>query len=241
MNVLIIDDEQKSINNLTILLKEYCPSISAISSSLNITNGELLIRKKKFDLIFLDIEMPDGNGFDLVENIKDLNLNIIFVTAFNSYAIDAFRNDAVDYLLKPIDIDLLKLGIKKVEKKISFQTLSIGTSTNLDASNYGKIKLPTVDGFELLDTKDIIHIKAAGSYSEIYTKHDLKIIVSKSIGEIEKKLGPVFLRIHDKYVVNTNEIVKYVKGRGGYVILRNNTELEVSFRKKHLLLDLETI
>jgi two-component system, LytTR family, response regulator len=238
MNVLIIDDEQKSINNLTILLKEYCPSISAISSSLNITNGELLIRKKKFDLIFLDIEMPDGNGFDLVENIKDLNLNIIFVTAFNSYAIDAFRNDAVDYLLKPIDIDLLKLGIKKVEKKISFQTLSIGTSTNLDASNYGKIKLPTVDGFELLDTKDIIHIKAAGSYSEIYTKHDLKIIVSKSIGEIEKKLGPVFLRIHDKYVVNTNEIVKYVKGRGGYVILRNNTELEVSFRKKHLLLDL---
>ncbi len=242
MKIIIVDDEQSSINNLKSIIKKYCNSISEISEATNISIAEDLIRKNTFDILFLDIEMPLGNGFELIQNISDLQFNIIFVTAFDSYAVEAFRKNAIDYLLKPIDIDHLLEAVEKVKK----QQLNINNKSNAIIEKFpnlfntnNKLKLPTMSGFELINTEEIMFVKSSGNYSHLYSKHDKKYILSKNIGEIEKLLTvPNFLRIHNEHIVNVNEIIRYVKGRGGYVILKNNQHLEVAFRRKKYLLDI---
>ncbi len=241
MKVIIIDDEQKSIENLKNLLLSYCPIVKKIEEANNIIDAELLIRRSQPDLIFLDIEMPNGNGFELAKNIKDLQINLIFVTAFDTYAIEAFRQNAIDYLLKPIDIDLLMIAIEKTTK---FNKNSPYITNEIiqkfpQLFNTNKIKLPTMNGFELLDVDQIIFVKSNGNYTHVFSKQNKKYILSKNIGEIEKLLpSNLFIRIHNEHIVNLNEIVRYVKGRGGYIILKNNQHLDVAERRKKILLDI---
>jgi two-component system LytT family response regulator len=240
MKVIIIDDEIRSISNLKNIITKYCPTIVDIKEATNIIEAENLLRKEYFDIIFLDIEMPNGNGFELLTNIQDLSTNVIFVTAFEHYAVEAFRKNAIDYLLKPIDIDQLIEAIGKVKQK-NVSSINQILKKFPTQFNTNKIKLPTLNGFELVLIDEIIYIKSSGNYSHIFLKNDKKHIISKNIGEIEKNLDPtIFIRIHNEHIVNINEIVRYIKGRGGYVILKNNQHLDVSFRRKKFLLDVLT-
>jgi two-component system, LytTR family, response regulator len=237
MTALIIDDEQRSINNLRKIIESYCPDIKLVIEANNINIGEELILEKKPDIIFLDIEMPNGNGFDLINKLADKKLNIIFVTAFDTYAVEAFRKNAIDYLLKPIDVDYLLEAIEKVKKNLQAPQQIIEKFPTLFNTN--KLKLPTMDGFELIETEQILFAKSSGNYTHLFLKQEKKYIVSKNIGEIEKLLMyPTFLRIHNEHIVNINEIARYVNGRGGYVILKTNQHLDVAYRRKQNLLAL---
>lgn len=241
MKIIIIDDEQKSIENLKSLLHNYCPIVNEIAEANNILEAEVLIRRSLPDLIFLDIEMPNGNGFDLLNNIKDLSILVIFITAFDHYAVEAFRQNAIDYLLKPIDVDQL---LEAVQKANTYKKNATNSTHEIiqkfpQLFNSNKIKLPTMNGFELLDVDQIIFVKSNGNYTHVFSKQNKKYIISKNIGEIEKILpNNLFIRIHNEHVVNINEIVRYVKGRGGYIILKNNQHLDVAERRKKILLDI---
>ncbi len=242
MKAVIVDDEQLSIENIKSLLTNYCKQIKQILEARNITTAEKIIRENKPDIIFLDIEMPNGNGFDLINNIQDLHCNIIFITAFETYAVEAFRKNAIDYLLKPLNIDQLMEAVTKVStNNISTNNISTIKETieKIPPQQQAQhIKLPTMHGFDWLPVSNISYIKASNNYSIIYLIDGAKYTVSKTLGDYEIQLpSHNFVRIHREHIVNIHEIARYIKGRGGYVILKNNEHLDVSYRRKQLLLD----
>ncbi|WP_426431541.1 LytR/AlgR family response regulator transcription factor [Winogradskyella sp. HB-48] len=238
LNAIIVEDEETSRAILRNYLTKYCPNISIVGEASNVEEALVLIRNNDLDVVFLDVEMPFGNAFDLLDKVGHIDFETIFVTAYNHYAIEALNAHASYYLMKPISIDELIKAVDYVTeikaKEDALQDQVLVPKTN--AVN-GKITIPQQDGFEVLETADILYCKADDNYTEIYLNNNKKKLVSKTLKYIEDSLKDGnFARVHKSYLVNVNEVVKYVKGKGGSVVLSNGKEIMVSASKKSELL-----
>lgn len=238
LKAIIVEDEKTSRDILKNYLSKYCPTIEVVGEAENVNEAIVLIRNQKLDLVFLDVEMPYGNAFDLLDKVGDIDFQTIFVTAYNHYAMDALNAHASYYLMKPISIDELIKAVDYVTairvKEEALQDQILVTKTNgVD----GKIIIPQQNGFEVLETKNILYCKADDNYTEIYLKDNRKRLVSKTLKFIETALSEAnFARVHKSYLVNVDEIVKYLKGKGGSIVLSNGKEIMVSASKKADLL-----
>ncbi len=233
LKAILIEDEANSREILRNYLSKYCEEVHLIGEASTIKEGLELIKSTPLDLIFLDVEMPFGNAFDLLDQVPERTFETVFVTAYNQYAVEALNHHAAYYLMKPISIDeLIKAvayvkEIKRKENALEGQILKPKLK-----SVDGKITIPQQDGFQVLKVSDIIYCKADDNYTEIYLERK-KIVVSKTLKYFEEALSDfAFARIHKTYLVNVNEVVKYVKGKGGSVIVSNGKELLVSASKK---------
>ncbi len=235
---IIVEDEETSRDILKNYLKKYCPNVTVLGEAANIDEALVLIRNNDLDLVFLDVEMPYGNAFDLLDKVGDINFETIFVTAYNQYAIDALNAHASYYLMKPISIDELIKAVDYVtEIKIKEESLQNDVLIPKTNSVGGKITIPQQDGFEVINTSDILYCKADDNYTEIYLNNNKKKLVSKTLKYFEDALTSTsFARVHKSYLVNVNEVVKYQKGKGGSVVLSNGKEIMVSASKKSDLL-----
>ncbi|MEL0652769.1 LytTR family DNA-binding domain-containing protein [Algibacter sp. TI.3.09] len=235
---IIVEDEETSREILKNYIKKYCPNVVVLGEASNVEEALVLIRNNDLDLVFLDVEMPYGNAFDLLDKVGDVNFETVFVTAYNHYAIEALNAHASYYLMKPISIDELIKAVDYVTeirtKENALQDEVLVPKTN---SISGKITIPQLDGFEILNTADILYCKADDNYTEIYLNNNKKKLVSKTLKYFEEALtGSSFARVHKSYLVNVNEVVKYLKGKGGSVLLSNGKEIMVSASKKAQLL-----
>jgi two-component system LytT family response regulator len=237
LNALIIEDEANSREILGNYLAKYCPKVTVLGEAASIQEAIELIKKNALDLVFLDVEMPYGNAFDLLDQIPDRNFETVFVTAYNQYAMDALNHHAAYYLMKPINIDeLIKAVDYVLEIKLKEEALEGKVLKTNFSQVEGKITLPQLDGFQVLNVADILYCKADDNYTEIYLENK-KILVSKTLKYFEGALSDFpFARIHKSYLVNVNEVIKYKKGKGGSVVVSNGKELLVSASKKKDLL-----
>ena len=241
IKAIIIDDEMHCRKTLSILLKEYCPDVQVIEQCDNGEAGVEAIKKLKPDLVFLDIEMPHMNGFEMLEQFSEISFAVIFTTGYDQYAIKAFRFSALDYLLKPIDHEELRKAVLKVSRQVLYplpQQLEILLQKiHHQPSTINKIALPTMEGLQMVPVDSIISCASDRNYTAVLLKSKQKIIVSKMLKEIEEMLEEhSFLRVHHSYIVSLNEISKYVKGEGGYLVMSDGSSVDVSRSRKDILL-----
>ncbi len=237
IDAIILDDEPGNIVTLTELLKTYCADVNIIATSQSPVEGKELILNLKPQLVFLDIEMPFMNAFDLLDSLKPISFEIIFITAFQSYAIKAFKYSAIDYSLKPISIDELKEAVSKVYKRMVEKNINQRVETlltGLKTDTVGKkIVLPFNNSLLFEDVDTISYLAASGSYTYVHFENKKKELVSKTLKEFEDMLpSEQFCRVHNSYLINLKYIKKYIKGRGGFVEMNDGTMIEVSARKK---------
>lgn len=234
---IIVDDEVKSRESLHILLRDFVSNVEVVALCSSVTEGLDAIRKFKPDLVFLDIQMQRETGFDLLARISPIEFDVVFTTAHSEYAIKAFRFSAIDYLLKPIDIEELKRAVEKVEKKlngnISARIEQLVQNLKAGPSQRFKLALPTSDGLVFVKVEEIIYCEASSNYTTLFMADGRKFVVSRTLREYEDMLHEQdFYRIHNSYLINLNAIKKYVRGEGGYVVMNNDVSLDVSKRKK---------
>ena len=234
LKTIIVEDEQTSREILKNYLTKYCPTVEILGEASNIDEAMVLIRNNDIDLIFLDVEMPYGSGFDLLDKFDKTDFEVVFVTAYNQYAIEALNNHASYYLLKPISIDELIKAVDYVTQiKIKENELQNAVLVPKISATNNKITIPTQDGFEVLEMKDIIYCKADDNYTEIFLENNQKKLVSKTLKYFEDILRDSgFARIHKSFLVNVSYIASYKKGKGGTISLSNGKELSVSASKK---------
>ncbi|MCW5909481.1 MAG: response regulator transcription factor [Cyclobacteriaceae bacterium] len=242
LKCIIVDDESKSRESLRILIEDFCDSVKVCALCQNVDEGIQAIKEHKPEVVFLDIQLQRETGFDLLTRIKDINFEVIFTTAYSEYAIKAFKFSAIDYLLKPIDIDELKMALGKVNKKlddnISLRLKHLLQNLKAPASGNYKLALPTSEGFHFVKVSDIMYCEASSNYTEIVTQDGKKHLVSRTLKEYDDMLTEHdFYRIHNSYLINLNAIKKYVRGEGGYVVMNNDRSLDVSKRKKEGFLE----
>ena len=237
ISAIIVEDEQISRDILRNYIVKYCPNVELLGEASNIEEAQKLIEKHELDLVFLDVEMPFGNAFDLLEKVENKTFEVVFVTAYDHYAIEALNNQATYYLLKPISIDELIKAVSLVtEIKEKENELENTILTPKTTAVNGKITIPQQDGFEVVNIYDIVFCKADDNYTEVHFK-DSKKLVSKTLKYFEDILKDnSFARIHKSFLVNVSEITKYKKGKGGSVVLSNGKEIMVSSSKKANLL-----
>ncbi len=237
LRAIIVEDEQTSREILKNYLEKYCPEVQVKGEASNVDEALVLIRNNDLDLVFLDVEMPYGNAFDLLDKVGDRTFETVFVTAYDHYAIDALNAHASYYLLKPINIDKLIEAVDYIkeikEKENSLQNTVLKPK---QATVNGKITIPLQHGFEVLQIEDILYCKADDNYTQIFIG-DKKKLVSKTLKYFEDTLSDNgFARVHKSYLVNVNAITEYRKGKGGSVVLSNGKEIMVSPAKKKDLL-----
>jgi two-component system LytT family response regulator len=238
LNAIIVEDEETSRMILKNYLSKYCPNVNVLDEAANVDEALTLIRNHELDVVFLDVEMPYGNAFDLLDKVGNRTFETVFVTAYNHYAIDALNAHASYYLMKPISIDELIKAVDYVTE-IKTKENALQDEVLVPKTNHvnGKITIPLQDGFEVIETADILFCKADDNYTEIYLNTNKKKLVSKTLKYFEEALSnSSFARVHKSYLVNVNEVVKYIKGKGGSVILSNGKEIMVSASKKSQLL-----
>jgi len=242
LKAIIIDDETHCITRLSELLKDFCgDNVQLLDSFSSVNEGISGILKLHPDVVFLDVQMNDKTGFDLLNEICDINFEVIFTTAYEKYAVQAFKFSAVDYLLKPVDADDLVAAVNKLNKKISGNEISQKINTlfhNLKNNQASKrISIPTVDGISFVEINDIIRCQSQINYTVIFLKDKQKITVAKTLKEFEELLSDYnFYRVHNSHLVNLDYIKKYHKGKGGTISMIDHSEIEVSSRRKEGLL-----
>jgi len=241
IKAVIIDDEIHCRKTLNMLLAENCPDVQVVEQCEDGEAGILAIQKLKPDIVFLDIEMPGMNGFEMLQKLPAINFEIIFTTSYDQYAIKAFKFSALDYLLKPVDRQELGTAVQKVVQRLSRpvpQQLEILLQKLYQpASSIRKIALPTMEGLQMIPIDSIISCASDSNYTIFQLKNKQKLIVSRLLREVEEMLEEYsFLRVHHSYVVNLNEIEKYYKGDGGYVVMSDGSSIDVSRNKKDILL-----
>ncbi|MEO6870191.1 MAG: LytTR family DNA-binding domain-containing protein [Ginsengibacter sp.] len=233
---IIIDDELKGRIALRQKLFDYCKDVRLIGEAEDGEEGIKLINILTPDIVFLDIEMPRMNGFDMLLKLPQKNFDLIFTTAYDQYAIKAIRYAAFDYLLKPIDIEELKSAVSKSNNvnagntEIKLEVLDQNLRTNILLN---KIAIPTLEGLLFYNIADIIHLEANRNYTIIYFTNDVKLIASKTLKDFEELLPTdIFIRIHHSHMINLNFIKRYIKGDGGQIELQDGTMVDVARRKK---------
>ncbi len=233
---MIIDDEPDARRVLCSLLSDNCPDIIIHAEADSVTSGIPRIRASHPDLVFLDIHMEDGSGFDVLDKFPDPPFLVIFITAFSDFAVKAFRYSAIDYLLKPINSQLLIEAVRKVREKIPGQQFSqqINHLMQLASSkSFERIVLPTTEGLIFVNIADIRRVEADGSYSTVFTKNNEQFVVSKSIKEFENLLPtPPFCRTHQSHLVNIRYIRKYLREDGGYALMDDGSKIIVARRRR---------
>lgn len=243
IKTILVDDEPRGLTSLQKLLQMNCEEVDVISCCGSATEANEKIAQLHPQLVFLDIAMPETNGFELLRNIQAINFEIIFVTAHSNYMTQAFHFSAVDYLLKPVDDDLLIEAVKRAGKRIDDKTGSLQIETFLhnfqNKNTPQKIKLciPSLRGFQVVEINEIIYCEASSNYTNFHFTNRASICASKPIHEYEELLADCnFVRVHKSFVVNLEHVKEYIRGEGGSVILSNNHEVEVSRRKKDMLM-----
>ena len=239
---IIIDDEPQNASTLKNDITIHCPSVDVIAICHSAKEGIMAIKKEKPDLVFLDIEMPWMNGFEMLEMLDDINFSIIFTTAHDQFAAKAFRLSAVDYLLKPIDANDLKTAVRKAQQRSEQQHGNVHIENLLrnikQPSAQQKIALPYKDGYEFVEVSHIIYCQAEGAYTKVFLDNKKYILVSKTLGDIEELLpSDIFQRIHHSTVVNLNYVTHYVRTDGGYIKLQTGEQLAVSKSKKEMVME----
>ena len=242
IKAIIIDDEIHCRKTLGMLLNEYCPGVQVTEQCEDAESGLGAIQRHKPHLVFLDIEMPNMNGFEMLEKLPQINFEIIFTTSYDQYAIKAIRFSALDYLLKPVDPEELQRAVQKVAERLEHplpQQLEILLQKlHQPASNIQKIALPTMEGLQMIAVNSIISCASDSNYTVFFLKNKQKLIVSRPLKETEEMLEEYsFLRVHNSYLVSLNEIDKYVKGEGGYLVMTDGSTIDVSRSKKETLLN----
>lgn len=247
IRTIIIDDEPSAVSVLTTLLQKHCKDdvqLLAISNSPD--EGRTLIEQLQPDLVFLDIEMPGMSGVDLVRSFNAPAFRVVFVTAYDAYAVEAFRVSAIDYLLKPVGsedvvrvIQKIKTDVKNELNKLSTQLQQLDKLLNHHAETADqKIGIGMADKIVFINFSNIIYCEASGPYTHVFLTDGQKLVSSKALGEFESQLGAhKFFRIHHHYLINLNQVKEFQRHDGGYVKMENNKELEVSQRKRKDFLD----
>ncbi|MFN7601019.1 MAG: LytR/AlgR family response regulator transcription factor [Bacteroidota bacterium] len=242
MKCVIVDDEQDSRQILANYLTKYCPDVEVCGFGQSVETGLEAIRQHQPDLVFLDIEMPYGNCFDLLEQAGNYTFEIVFVTAFGNYAIKALNQSAAYYLLKPVDIDELVKAVEKIKNERQsrfYRQHARVLQENIRPNAPQKVMLPTLDGFEIVAINTILYCEAADNFTKFFFDEGHPLLICRTLKYFDEVLQPHgFLRIHRSYVINPNFVVRYAKGKGGYVTMKNNQELEISPNRKEQFLSL---
>jgi two-component system LytT family response regulator len=239
IKAVLVDDESDNIKTLELLLKKYCPDVVVEATFTEPKAALKALPKTACDILFLDIEMPEINGFELLKRLKKFDSNVVFVTAHSNYAVRAFKFSALDYILKPIDVDDLKATIEKQKKTrttapdrdMMKQLLSnIDLLSNPKAN---KLSLSTQEGIEILTLSDVDYMKAERSYTMIKRQDKTDLMVSKPLKDFEDMLPhSKFMRIHDSYIINLDKVLRYLRQDGGYAVMRDGTEILISRGRK---------
>jgi two-component system, LytTR family, response regulator len=242
LRTIVVDDEQNAVDFIISIIKEYCSGLEVVGKAHNVAEGVKIIEQEKPDLVLLDVEMPNGTGFDLLSYFPEKEFDVVFITAFNHYAIKAIKFSAVDYILKPINISEFTEAITRVVQKRSasrsgdnekFRVLM----ENLKTPTPSRLAIPTSDGMEYLNPREIIKIEADRSYSWFYLAGDRKILVSKNLKEFQDLLGDrYFFRCHNSYLINLKYVKKYVKKEGGYIEMADGSQVPISRNRKDIFL-----
>ena len=229
LKAVIIDDERKSRENLEVLLNSFVNNVSIVGTADGVLTGIKTINDNKPDVVFLDIHLSNGDGFEILESINEKNQNVIFVTGHEEHAVKAFRSEAVDYLLKPVSIEHLQNAVDRVHRRK-------GKSSE-NGHEVSQISLSTSKGLIFLKTNDIVYCKGDGAYTYFFLSSGERITTSKNLKEYERRLDESgFFRSHKSYLVNLSKIKTYVRGEGGHVIMTNGDHVSVSKRRKETFL-----
>lgn len=239
MKAIVVDDEPKNVKILRALLDEFCPSVNVVGEAFNAQTAQSIITETKPDLVFLDIEMPYGNAFDLLDQLKPVEFEVIFITAFNEYSLKAFKYSALDYLLKPVNIEELIAAVAKAEKRLEHKLINLQINNlfynfSRQSNESPRMALTEKDGaLVFIEIKDITRVEARRGYSFVFVKSGKHYISSRPIKEYEELLPPdTFFRVHNSFIINIFNIKKYHKGRGGVVEMKDGTSIEVAARRK---------
>jgi two-component system, LytTR family, response regulator len=237
LKAIIVDDEPYCSETLEVLLQRYCPQVQVQAIYQNGIDALKAINTSAPDLVFLDVEMPRMNGFEMLQLLPSINFDLIFTTSYDQYALKAFRFSAIDYLLKPIDREELQNAIQRVKRPIAQQLEVLFQKMNRVSTPVGKIALPTMEGLWMITIDSIISCDSDSNYTIIRLKNKEKLVVSRTLKDVEELLEEhSFVRVHHSYLVNLNEISKYVKGEGGYLVMSDGSSIDVSRSKKDVLL-----
>jgi two-component system, LytTR family, response regulator len=239
IRAVIIDDEPGNIDVLKKMIADYCDGIEVSGTAASVSEGTAVIKERKPDLVFLDIEMPGKNAFDLIDDLTPVGFEIIFVTAFEHYALKAFRYSAIDYLLKPINIKELQQAVEKAKTQIkerNFQS-RLDNFFDFERKKETKIAIQWKDGYSFINYNDIVCCSSEGAYTAIFTVNGAKILSSNNLRHFCDLLPEdIFCRVHNSHLINLDHAVSYSKGRGGTILMINKMVIEVSQRKKDELL-----
>lgn len=237
---VIVEDERKGREFLRELLERYCPQIELVGEADSVTAAVQLIDAQKPELVFLDVEMPVNNGFRLFDMVPKVDFDVIFVTAFDQYAVKAFEYSAIDYLLKPIRVSKLKQAVDKVSSKLESGSRAkrVETLQENRREDFQKIVLPSQGGYQFVRLEDIVRCEADSNYTNFHLTNGRRLLVSKTLKHVEELLGDKdFFRIHQSHLINLRHVRSYLKGRSGQVEMDDGSVLDVSVRRKAALLE----
>ena len=242
LSVVIVEDEMHSRETLKNLLEEFCQPIDITGLAGNVEEAVEKVRLKKPDLIFLDVELQTGTGFEVLNRLQDMNFNVIFTTAFEHYAVKAIKFSSIDYLLKPIDIEELQQAVEKARLKQgqaeSRQQMELLLTNLSSGPAKRKICLATADSVEFISVSDIIYCEANGSYTNFHFTTRKQLLVSKHLKEYEGLLlEHNFMRVHNSFLINLAEVKKFVKSDGGYILMSNDIPIAISQKKRDEFMD----
>lgn len=238
LNAILVDDEQDSREILANYLAKYCPDIELLEKCDGVKSALESVVRHHPDIVFLDIEMPYGNGFDFLDQVDEINFETVFVTAYDNYAIKALNQSAAYYLLKPIDIEELISAVNKIKNERTktdyIQHSKILLENLKDQSNCpSKLMLPTFEGFEIIKTNEILYCEADNNLTRFHLTGNRKLLICRTLKHFDDILsGKQFIRIHRSHLVNLDFVIRYTKGKGGYVTMENKLELEIAPMKK---------
>ncbi len=243
IRAIIVEDEMHSRETLKNLVEEFCDDIQIVGLADSVPSAIDVIKKEKPDLVFLDIELQTGTGFDVLSALHDQYFEVVFTTAFEHYAIRAIKFSSIDYLLKPIDVDELQHAIEKVRQKKNENSYKEQLELLLQNIRHQprenkRICLSTLEGIEFVSVKDILYCEASGAYTTFFLKGGRKILVSRNLKEYEMLLEEnEFMRVHNSFLINLHEVKMFVKTEGGYILMNNQAQISISQKKRDIFME----
>ena len=238
IRVAIIDDDIRSVEALQLLISQYCPQFEVVATAHNVEEGAHVVITNNPEVIFLDVEMPDGTGFDLLSMLQNRSFEVVFITAHNKYAINAIRHSALDYLLKPFDVKDFLNAVERINTKgnkaVNYEVLL----ENLNAGQPKKLVVASSKGYEYIPVDEIVRLESERSYARIFLTNGRMIMVSKCLNDYQNMLSSdTFFRIHNSHLINLNHVVMYVRTDGGYVEMSDKSHIPVARAKKEIFVN----
>ncbi len=243
LTAVIIDDEQHALEVLQLQLAQYCKEVTVLATCAGGEKGIAAIQKFNPGLVFLDIEMPHVNGFDVLKATSQFNFDVIFTTAYDQFAIQAFKYSALDYLLKPIDITELQAAVRKAAKKQDRLPLDeklqlLFRQLKTEPGRKERIAIHVGDALQFFDAHEIVRCESESNYTHLFLTSGKKITVARTLKDVEESLGgDPFCRVHQSHLININHVSKVMKGEGAYIVMRDGVQVAISRNRKDAFLD----